>query len=98
MASRRTMQDPIILCSLALALSIAAACSADDWPQWRGPQRSGHAAEGDLSLTWNGKSNENVLWKVAADFGHSSPIVVGDKVILTASVRKDRKGKNDLAE
>ena len=98
MASRRTIQDPMIIWSLALALSIAATCSADDWPQWRGPQRSGHAAEGDLPLTWNGKSKENVLWNVPADFGHSSPIVFGDKVILTASVRKDRKGKDNLAE
>lgn len=98
MASRGTFQNPMILCSLALTLSIAAACSAGDWPQWRGPLRSGYADEADLPLTWDGKSKENVLWKVAADFGHSSPIVLGDKVILTASVRKDRKGKNDLAE
>src|SRR6516165_9966197 len=97
MATRRTIQSPMVLCSLA-ALSIAAACSAGDWPQWRGPWRSGHVAEEDLPLTWNGKSKENVLWNVPADFGHSSPIVIGNKVILTASVRKDRKGKDNLAE
>src|SRR5216683_4445113 len=88
----------MIIPGVALALSFVHLCAASDWPQWRGPLRSGYVDKADLPLTWDGKSKENVLWKVAADFGHSSPIVLGDKVILTASVRKDRKGKNDLAE
>ncbi len=33
-----------------------------------------------------------MLWKVAADFGHSSPIVWGDRVFLTASVTRGKVG------
>jgi outer membrane protein assembly factor BamB len=69
-------------------LLLAGLCAAGDWPQWRGPQRSGHSDEKDLPLTWDGKTRENVLWKAAADFGHSSPIVRGERVFLTASVNK----------
>jgi outer membrane protein assembly factor BamB len=77
-------------CGIALLLFPAALCPAGDWPEWRGPRRSGYTEEVDLPLTWGGKEQENVLWKVAVDFGHSSPIVWGDRVFLTASVTKAR--------
>ena len=82
----------------ALMLFCAGLCPAGNWPQWRGPQRSGLTDETDLPLTWDGKKQENVLWKVAADFGHSSPVVWGDRVFLTASVRKLPKGSDQKAE
>jgi len=75
-----------VLCGVALLLCGVA--SAGDWPQWRGPQRTGHSDEADLPLAWGGKEKANVLWKVAVDFGHSSPIVHGGRVFLTASVSK----------
>jgi outer membrane protein assembly factor BamB len=78
-------------------LFITSLCSAGEWPQWRGPQRSGHTDEDNLPLTWDGKTQDNVLWKAAADFGHSSPIVCGDRVFLTASVRKLPKGSDQTA-
>jgi outer membrane protein assembly factor BamB len=77
-------------CGGALLLFSAGLCAAGDWPQWRGPQRSGQADEADLPLTWDGKTRENVLWKTAVDFGHSSPIIWGERVFLTASVDKAR--------
>jgi outer membrane protein assembly factor BamB len=76
----------------------AGLCWAGDWPEWRGPQRSGHTDEAGLPLTWDGKKQENVLWKVAADFGHSSPIVWGERVFLSASVRKVPKGPDQTAD
>jgi hypothetical protein len=75
-------------CGSALLLFSAGLGAAANWPQWRGPQRSGHADEADLPLTWDGKTRENVLWKAAADFGHSSPVVWGERVFLSASVNK----------
>jgi outer membrane protein assembly factor BamB len=84
-------------CGVALMLFAAGRCSAGNWPQWRGPQRSGYADEADLPLRWDGKKGENVLWKVAADFGHSSPIVWGERVFLSASVRKLPKGPDEQA-
>jgi outer membrane protein assembly factor BamB len=84
-------------CSVALLLGFATLCPAGDWPQWRGPLRSGHTDEVDLPLTWGGPDQTNVLWKAPADFGHSSPIVWGDRVFLTGSVKKSPRDKDNLA-
>ena len=80
------------------ALLWANSAGAADWPQWRGPERSGHSTEKNLPLTWGGPEKANVRWKVPVDFGHSSPIVLGDRIYFTASVKRLPKEKNDLAE
>jgi outer membrane protein assembly factor BamB len=55
------------------------------WPQWRGPLRSGVAPEADPPLEWG--EGKNVRWKQALPGrGHSSPIVWGDRVFLTTAV------------
>lgn len=56
-----------------------------DWPWWRGPNRDGiAAADQKPPLKWS--ETENVLWKVPVPGrGHGSPIVVGDRVFLTAA-------------
>src|SRR5262245_40106400 len=69
---------------------------AGDWPGWRGPSGLGYSEEKDLPLKWNGKTGENVVWKVRiagggpkADFtspGHSSPIVWRDRIFITTAV------------
>lgn len=57
---------------------------AADWAQFRGPQGTSAAANASLPTTWGEK--ENVAWKVPVPGrGPSSPIVVGDRVIVTAS-------------
>jgi outer membrane protein assembly factor BamB len=87
----------ITWCAVVLVLFSAALCSAGNWPQWRGPERSGHTEEANVPLRWDGKKQENVLWKIAADFGHSSPIVWGQRLFLSASVRKLPKGSSEEA-
>jgi outer membrane protein assembly factor BamB len=52
------------------------------WPQFRGPGGSG-VAEGQKPPVELGP-NKNVLWKVSVPAGFSSPIIVGDKLVLTA--------------
>jgi len=61
-----------------------------DWPCWRGPQGNGIAAADQTPpLRWS--QTENVLWKAAfPGRGHSSPIVVGDRVIVTTA-EEDRE-------
>lgn len=44
---------------------------ADDWPQWRGPQRNGISAESGWSETWP-DSGPKVLWKASIGRGFSS--------------------------
>jgi outer membrane protein assembly factor BamB len=54
---------------------------ADDWPGFRG-SKGGVAAEQDLPAQF---TKDNVLWKVKLPgVGTSSPILAGDKVLVTA--------------
>jgi outer membrane protein assembly factor BamB len=52
------------------------------WPQFRGPNGSG-VAENEKPPVEIGPE-KNVKWKVATPSGLSSPIVVGDKLVITA--------------
>ena len=67
------------------AAVIAAISSAQaDWRQFRGPNGSGYVAGEKLPETLDAK--KNVAWKLELPGkGLSSPIVIGDKVIITAS-------------
>jgi outer membrane protein assembly factor BamB len=56
-----------------------------DWPQFRGPTGMGLVTSDRLPLRWN--ADENVTWKVPIPgAGWSSPIVVGNRIYLTAAV------------
>jgi outer membrane protein assembly factor BamB len=55
------------------------------WPQFRGPAGSG-VAKGSKPPVEIGPE-KNVKWKVPVPSGYSSPIVVGDKLVLTAFER-----------
>ncbi|MCE9565644.1 MAG: PQQ-binding-like beta-propeller repeat protein [Planctomycetes bacterium] len=70
---------------VALLVSVfvsSQALFAADWPQFRGPGGSGVADDQKPPVKFGPK--ENLAWKVAVPPGASSPIVVGDKIILTA--------------
>ena len=73
---------------LAAAL-LAAAPSApntpstvDDWTRYRGANGAGISAASGLPITFG--PEENVVWKTELPPGHSSPIVVGDRIYVTA--------------
>jgi len=84
-----------ILAIVVAGLLVAAHARADkDWPGWRGPTGMGQSDERDLPVTWNAKTQENVLWKsplflqadkIKQDQNQSSPIVSGDFVFVTTS-------------
>ncbi len=62
-----------------------AATSRGFWPAWRGPLGTGAAPEGDPPLEWS--EGKNIRWKIdVPGLGHSTPIVWGDHVFLTAAV------------
>ena len=55
------------------------------WPQWRGPLANGVAPHANPPLRWS--ETNNVRWKIPLPGkAHSSPIVFGDAVFLTAAV------------
>lgn len=84
-----------LTCLLALAVVAPLWAAPDDsarphareafWPQWRGPLGTGEAPAGEPPITWS--ETENVRWKTALPgSGHSSPIVWGEQLFVTAAV------------
>lgn len=53
---------------------------AQDWPQWRGPNRDGSAPA--LSSEWPKTLKEE--WKVTVGVGHASPVAAGGKIYIFA--------------
>ncbi len=73
-------------------LAVTAVCSAQNWPQFRGPVASGVADGKPLATTWNAEKNEGILWKTPIPgLSHSSPIVWGDRVFVSTAVSSDPK-------
>jgi len=63
--------------------------ASTDWPWWRGPLRNGIADNTPVPTKLS--ETENVVWKVPVPGrGHSSPIVVGDRVFLTTSDKSEQ--------
>lgn len=87
-----TLHRRFVLLAL-LSASFAAPVSAADWARFRGPNGSGVAVMSQPPASWSIETGENLAWKAELPGrGLSSPIVVGDKVILTSSsgYRQDR--------
>jgi len=59
-----------------------------DWPQLRGPNGAGLCPScGQLPIEFG--PQKNVVWKTALPAGKSSPVLVGDRILLTASEGDD---------
>jgi outer membrane protein assembly factor BamB len=73
------------LAAASAAVLAASAIGADKplvWPQFRGPNGSGVADDQKPPIEFG--PDKNVKWKVNCPSGFSSPIVAGDKLVLTA--------------
>lgn len=58
--------------------------SAENWPQWRGPGSQGISTEANVPAEWS--ATKNIAWKAELPSGHSSPIVWGDRIFVTAAI------------
>ena len=73
----------VLLLWLALAPAPPAASpAAADWPQWRGPNRDGRVQGFNAPRAWPKTLREQ--WKVTVGVGHSSPLLVGDRLYVFA--------------
>lgn len=79
----------IIPVLLLLSFSLIVQAS-DDWPQFRGPEGTGHSDARDLPQEWS--EAKNVVWKTAIhDRGWSSPVIFGKQIWLTTASPDGRK-------
>jgi outer membrane protein assembly factor BamB len=70
-----------ILAATVLCLVSASHLRAGDWPNWRGPHRTGVSDEKGLVSTWT-RAGENLVWK--ADLtARATPIVFDGRVCTT---------------
>jgi outer membrane protein assembly factor BamB len=67
----------------ALAVLSLGWAPAADWPQFRGPNASGVSDATRLPVQFG--PDKNVVWKTALPFGHSSPVIWGDRIFLTGA-------------
>ena len=82
-ASIRTIAIVCVLAASALRLEA-------QWPQFRGPEGTGHASSKDLPLTW--AEGKNVRWKTPVHGrAWSSPVILGNQVWMTTSTEDGRE-------
>jgi len=69
--------------AVAGLLAISASCAlAQDWPQWRGPNRDAKASGFTAPQTWPKELTQK--WKVTVGLGDSTPALVGNKLYVFA--------------
>jgi outer membrane protein assembly factor BamB len=74
---------------MATGLVSVSVC-ADDWPQWRGPDRNGLSQETGLLKEWP-DGGPKVVWELKEiGSGYSTPAVVGERLYLMSN-----EGMND---
>lgn len=65
---------------IALCLLLALPVAAQNWPQWRGPNRDGAIAGFSTPSTWPEKLTQR--WKVEVGTGYATPLLVGDRIYM----------------
>ena len=72
------------LAALAVLCAACLAAGADEWRGWRGLEREGRSESAGGPLHWS--AGRNVAWKTPIPGkGHSSPVVAGDRVVVTTA-------------
>lgn len=81
--------------ALAAFLVTGGAAFAQDWPQWRGPRGNGVAEPGEYPVVFS--PTNGVLWRAPLPGkGSSTPVVWGDRVVLTSGVGEGTNGQDGV--
>ncbi|MGD9855880.1 MAG: PQQ-binding-like beta-propeller repeat protein [Planctomycetaceae bacterium] len=96
------MRHSIILLTAICCGLISSSVSADDWPQWLGPERDGVWRESGIidAIPQNGLT---VKWRVPLAGGYSGPAVAGGRVYVTdyetrkGTLLNNPGGRNELS-
>ena len=82
------------LFAISVLLFIHQLAQAEDWSEFLGPNGSAKS-KGTVPTTWS--NDENLLWKVdLPGAGSSSPIIVGERIILTCYVSSTKPERQVL--
>lgn len=88
----RYCRMPELAMSLTVLLLVAVPIRAEDWPQWRGPNRDGVWNETGILDTFP-SDGLKVRWRVPVGPGWSSTVVAKERVYLTDSELMAPKAK-----
>ena len=77
MMSPRTITRTVVAVGL---FTFASGVFAQDWPQWRGPNRDGAATSFNAPASWPNQLTER--WTVEIGYGYATPILVGDRIYM----------------
>ncbi len=83
------MSQSRIVLFACLVLVQPLASQAQEWPQWRGPHRDGAVPGFTAPARWPGRAS--VGWTASVGLGHSSPLVVGERIYQFA-----RQGEREV--
>ncbi|PYR49888.1 MAG: hypothetical protein DMF89_11115, partial [Acidobacteria bacterium] len=75
--------------TVVAAVLLAGGVAAQDWPQWRGPNRDGVITSFREPAAWPKTLTRR--WNVEVGTGYATPIVAGDRVYVFA-----RQGENEV--
>src|SRR5688572_16906561 len=75
----------LFLPCLALTFASLSPLSANNWPQWRGPEGTSLALPGNYPTIFS--PSENVIWKKKLPgIGSSTPAVWEDRIFVTSGI------------
>jgi outer membrane protein assembly factor BamB len=98
LAEEENMKRIFVAATLVATAVIAGGTSpradSGDWAGWRGPNASGVSTETGFVDEWHAGDDKtpakNIKWKSAIPgSGHSSPVIWGDRIFLTTSIKGD---------
>lgn len=78
-----------VVVAAGVLVGAAGISTAQDWPQWRGPERDGQATGFDAPEVWPEALERR--WSVEVGTGYATPLVVGDTLFAFA-----RQGEEEV--
>lgn len=84
------MKSRLIALAVIFSFCVSGVAAAD-WPQWRGPERSGVSKESGLLKQWPA-GGPKLLWQVnGLGDGYSTPVVVGNRIYMMSNTGMDNE-------
>ncbi len=80
MVMTRRMLLVAIGCAIICSILLTAQISAQDWPQWRGPNRDGAVSAFREPSAW--PENLKQQWRVDVGLGYATPLVIGPRLYM----------------